>query len=108
MVSEVNMFLNSSVNLDGISLLSFSISAHVIQDGVSFRVLFLSTVIVDCECSVSEVAVLVVLKHKIADGVPRLFSVYELNRPEGISSSGDEFVESMNFFSNPETKTFIP
>ena len=38
------------------------VSAHVIQDGVSFTVLFLSTVVVDCESSVSEVAVLVVLE----------------------------------------------
>jgi hypothetical protein len=77
----------------------------IIYDVLTHTVTFFLTVGVNSIGSLSKVAVLVVLKHKIADGVPRLFSVYELNRPEVTSSSGDEFVESMNFFCNPTSKT---
>jgi hypothetical protein len=77
----------------------------IIYDVLTHTVTLFLAVGVNSIGSLSKVAVLVVLKHKIADGVPRLFSVYELNRPEVTSSSGDEFVESMNFFCNPTSKT---
>jgi hypothetical protein len=79
---------------------------QIVKHVVHHTVLFFATEGIDGKGGVSEVAVLIVLEHKISDRVPRLSEVFKFGLPEISSDIHEDFIKTADFFGNPTSEAF--